>query len=99
LVDLVYVKRNLEEIRKDQEALIRKLNEVEKLEDLQDIKEFARVVQQKLFDLRADVEKGKKEEKLEEKKIETEKIPEIDMTVIIELKEKIITTKKEKEIL
>ena len=64
-VDLGYAKSAIEEIRRDQETLIKRIESAEKLEDLQDIKEFARVIQQKLHDLRSDIEKGKKEEKLE----------------------------------
>jgi len=60
-VDIQYIKDGLEEIRKEQDSLIRRLNEVERLEDLQDIKEYARVIQQRLHDLRADIERGKKE--------------------------------------
>ena len=60
-VDIQYIKDGLEEIRKEQDNLIRKLSEVEKLEDLQEIKEYARVIQQRLHDLRADIERGKKE--------------------------------------
>jgi chromosome segregation protein len=62
-VDSQYVKMAIEEIRIDQEKLIKRLQEVEKIEDLQDIREFARAIQQKLFELKADIEKGKKENK------------------------------------
>lgn len=73
LVDLNYAKSAIEEIRRDQETLIKKIESAEKMEDLQDIKEFARVIQQKLHDLRSDIEKGKKTEKLEKKQEEIEK--------------------------
>lgn len=63
-VDLKYVQESLDEIRKDQEKLIDRIEHAESMEDIQDIKEFARVVQQKLHDLKADVEKGKKEERI-----------------------------------
>ncbi len=95
-VDLQYVKNNLEEIRRDQEILIKRLGEAEKLEDLQDIKEFARVIQQKLYNLRLDIEKGKKEEKQDEAPIDLKKEMVADSSVIIELQEKIIKTKEEK---
>jgi len=60
-IDLAYVRENLEEIRRDQENLVKKINEVEKLEDLQEVKEYATVIQQRLHDLKVDIEKGKKE--------------------------------------
>lgn len=50
-VDLQYVRRSLEEIRTHQQELIDRIRNVEKLEDLQDIREFAQVIQQKLHDL------------------------------------------------
>ncbi|HCP08443.1 MAG TPA: hypothetical protein DIT25_01440 [Candidatus Moranbacteria bacterium] len=64
-VDLHYVRAGIEEIRRDQEILIKKIESAERIEDLQDIKEFARSIQQRLFDLKADIEKGKKEEAVE----------------------------------
>lgn len=59
-VDLQYVRKGLEEIRRDQEVLVKKLEQAEKMEDMQDIKEFARAIQQRLFELKADIEKGEK---------------------------------------
>ncbi len=50
-VDLVFVRRTVEKIRQDQEKLIARLTAVEKLEDVQDIREFAQVIQQELFEL------------------------------------------------
>jgi len=89
LVDLSYVKNNIEEIRKDQSRLIERLKNVENLEELQDIREFARAIQQKLFELKTDIEKGKKEEKKEEisktKKVDFEmiqKISELEKEVV-----------------
>jgi len=89
LVDLSYVKNNIEEIRKDQSRLIERLKNVENLEELQDIREFARAIQQKLFELKTDIEKGKKEERKEEisktKKVDFEmikKISELEKEVI-----------------
>jgi len=89
-VDLHYVRKNLDEIRKDQETLIKRLSQAEKIEDIQDIKEFARVIQQKLHDLKADVEKGKKEEKISPVFVapEPKKISEEDLKAITELMEK-----------
>lgn len=50
-VDLKFVQKRLAKIREDQEKLIERVENAEKLEDLQDIKEFARAIQQELFDL------------------------------------------------
>ncbi len=60
-VDLQYVRVGIEEIRAEQEKLIKKIENAESLKELQEIKEFARVIQQRLHDLKADIEKGKKE--------------------------------------
>jgi chromosome segregation protein len=57
-VDLDYVKEKLSKIRKDQEELIRRIQNAEKMEDLQDIKEFARAIDQELSDLYQEVGKG-----------------------------------------
>ncbi|NTU66526.1 MAG: AAA family ATPase [Candidatus Moranbacteria bacterium] len=81
-VDFDYVKKGLDDIRQDQENLIRKINEAEKLEDLQDIKEFARVIQQKLHDLKADMEKGKKEEAMPENVAVVPEAPKANMEII-----------------
>jgi len=59
LVDLRYVKIAIEEIKRDQEILVGRIESVEGLEDLQDIKEFARSIQMRLAELKADIEKGK----------------------------------------
>jgi chromosome segregation protein len=66
-VDLRYVRESIEEIRKEQENLVRRLERIEKLEELQDIKEYATVIQQRLSDLKLDIEKGKKEKALPER--------------------------------
>lgn len=62
-VDLNYVRRSLEEIRTDQQSLIDRIAHAEKLEDLQDIREFAQVIKQKLHDLDEKAGKGSVEEK------------------------------------
>lgn len=103
-VDLGYVKNNIEEIREDQNRLIERIKKVENLEELQDIGEFARAIQQKLFELKSDIEKGKKEKK-EEKKEEKEKREEVDFGIsqkisewekeIVSLKESIHIKEKE----
>lgn len=86
-VDLQYVRNNIEEIKKDQETLIKRLAEVEKLEDLQDLREFARVIGQKLHDLKADIEKGRKEVEEKEKETTMEKMTEVDSETLLSLKE------------
>ena len=87
-VDLQYVREGIEEIRKEQEKLIAKIESAEDLKDLQDIKEFARVIQQRLYDLKADIEKGKREEKTE-KTEELSKEIRSESKVITDLQEKI----------
>lgn len=62
-VDLKYVKRALEEIRVNQSELIDRIQNAEKLEDLQDIREFAQVIKQKLYDLYEKAGKGSVKEK------------------------------------
>ena len=59
LVDLRYVKRAVEEIKRDQEILVSRIENAEKLEDLRDIKGFARSIQMRLAELKADIEKGR----------------------------------------
>ncbi len=71
-VDLGYVQEKLQRIRKDQDELIRRIGNAEKLEDLQDIKEFARVIDQEILDLYQDVGKGEVEVKNEEREKEAE---------------------------
>ncbi|MBI2439244.1 MAG: chromosome segregation protein SMC [Candidatus Moranbacteria bacterium] len=62
-VDLEYVRKALEEIRANQQELIERIRSVEKLEDLQDIREFAQVIKQKLHDLDEKASEGSVKEK------------------------------------
>ncbi|MEK9151127.1 MAG: AAA family ATPase [Patescibacteria group bacterium] len=62
-VDLNYVRAALAEIRTDQTGLIERIRNAEKLEDLQDIREFAEAIQQKLRDLDAKAVEGSVKEK------------------------------------
>jgi chromosome segregation protein len=57
-VDLPFVQARLGEISKLQAELIDKLTHVEKLEDIQDIREFASVVRQRVADLGAQAGEG-----------------------------------------
>ena len=57
-VDLKYVQTKLSNIRMAQERLILRVEEAENMEDLQDIKESARAIQQQLFDLYEESGKG-----------------------------------------
>ncbi|MDD5083548.1 MAG: AAA family ATPase [Candidatus Moranbacteria bacterium] len=57
-VDLAYVRTRLAEFRKDQETLIERLGNVEDLSELQDLKELARVIQTRMFELHEDAGKG-----------------------------------------
>ncbi|MBP9697701.1 MAG: AAA family ATPase [Candidatus Moranbacteria bacterium] len=62
-VDLNYVRKALDEIRTHQAELIDRIQHVEKLEDLQDIREFAQVIKQKLHDLDQKAGEGSVKEK------------------------------------
>jgi chromosome segregation protein len=73
-VDLRYVQDKLQKIRNDQEQLIKKVEQAESLEDLQDIKEFARAIQQELFDLHSQAGKGE----VEIKKDNSKEVQEIE---------------------
>ncbi|HAR99937.1 MAG: Chromosome partition protein Smc [Candidatus Moranbacteria bacterium GW2011_GWC2_37_73] len=57
-VDLKYVQTKLSNIRMAQERLILRVEEAENMDDLQDIKESARAIQQQLFDLYEESGKG-----------------------------------------
>lgn len=95
-VDLHYVRKGIEDIRLQQEKLIVQIENAESLEELQDIKELARSIQQRLFELKSDIEMGKKEKKaevVEKPRVETK----IDSTAIIELKEKTVVIRAEIE--
>jgi chromosome segregation protein len=90
-VDLSYVKGNLEEIRRDQEVLVQKLNDAKDLKDIEVVRELARKIQQKLTELRGDIEKGKKETLSPQKKVEIKPVPvvaSVDSQTIIELRAK-----------
>jgi chromosome segregation ATPase len=57
-VDLAYVRGKLDEVRKDQEKLIERLGNVEDLSELQDLRELARVIQTRMFELHEEAGKG-----------------------------------------
>lgn len=57
-VDLKYVQEKLKNIREAQERLIKEVEEAENMEELQDIKEHARAIQQQLYDLYEESGKG-----------------------------------------
>ena len=85
LVDLSYVKSNLDEIRRDQELLIKKLNEAQNLAELKSVQELAKKIGQKLTELKGDIEKGKKEEKIPDPKPKLAIVPKVDTPLILEL--------------
>lgn len=58
-VDLHYVQDKLAGIKLDQEKLIDRLKNVENLDELQDIREFARAIQRRVQDLFAEAGQGK----------------------------------------
>ncbi|NTW14156.1 MAG: AAA family ATPase [Candidatus Moranbacteria bacterium] len=63
-VDLGYIRKTLDLVRKNQTTLFDRLGLVEKLEDIQDIREFARAIGQELVDLDTKMEAGKVTEKV-----------------------------------
>ncbi|EKE11755.1 MAG: Chromosome segregation protein SMC [uncultured bacterium] len=89
-VDLHYVRRGIEDIRMQQEKLILQIEQAESMEELQDIKEMARSIQQRLFELKSDIENGKKEPEKKEVVEKPKPAPIVDSKVIIEYKEKTI---------
>jgi len=63
-VDLGYIRQSLERIRANQTTLFDRLGLVERLEDIQDIREFARAIGQELVDLDTKMEAGTVTEKV-----------------------------------
>ena len=95
-VDLHYVRKGIEEIRADQERLIAQIESAESMDDLQDIKEFARSIQQRLFELKMDIESGKKEPAAKIEVVAKPKpVAAADSAAIIEYKEKTIALRAE----
>ncbi len=78
-VDLRYVQERLAKIREDQEKLIARVEAAETLEELQDIKEFARAIQQEIFDLHQEAGKGEVEVKRDTSKEQKEIQERIDV--------------------
>jgi chromosome segregation protein len=75
----------LDEIRRDQEMLIKKLNEAQNLAELKSVQDLAKKIGQKLTELKGDIEKGKKEEKIPDSKPKLAIVPKIDTPLILEL--------------
>lgn len=107
-VDKSYIKEGLERVYENQKKLSDKISNVEKLEELQELKEFSIAISQDLNDLKGDVEKGKVEgkkskEQMEKEKVINKELEEIDKQrkvlgdKIIILKEKISKISKEIE--
>lgn len=94
-VDLHYVRKGIEEIRTQQEKLIKQIENAESLDELQDIKELARSIQQRLFELKSDIETGKKEEKKAEVISKPKSETKVDSAAILELKEKAVAIRAE----
>ncbi|MBP5993809.1 MAG: AAA family ATPase [Candidatus Moranbacteria bacterium] len=57
-VDLAFVKRSVEKIGSDQAGLIERIQGAERIEDLQDIREFAQVIKQELYELAENAGRG-----------------------------------------
>lgn len=96
-VDLPYVKREIENIRSEQEVLVQRIENAKSLEELQEIKNLAREISRKLNDLYSDVEKGRKEEPTQSPTSIAAGKPEIkiDQNAVIELQEKIKVVREE----
>jgi chromosome segregation ATPase len=58
-VDLPYVQNKLNHLKKSQDELVERITNIETLDELQEVKEFARAIQQAIADLGNDVGKGK----------------------------------------
>lgn len=98
-VDAVFVRKKLEKIRADQEKLIRRLENAESLAEIQDIKEFARAIQQELYDLYQAAGVGSvevREDRSAETKAQEEKIRSLTQKSD-ELRKKIESGKQEVE--
>ncbi len=65
-VDSKYIKKEIDSIKIDQEKLTQRISAVEDLSQLQDLKELARSISQRLFELREDIEKGTKKKQTED---------------------------------
>jgi len=94
-VDLHYIRAGIEDIRAQQEKLIAQIESAESMDDLQDIKEFARSIQQRLFELKSDIENGKKENNKVEVVAKPKSDTKIDSAAISEYKEKTIKLREE----
>ncbi len=84
-VDLKYVQEKVKHIREAQERLILRVEEAENMDDLQDIKEWARAIQQQLYDLYEESGKGEVSIKKDNSK-ETQEIN--DRITVLEAKRK-----------
>ena len=100
-VDLQYVRAGIEDIRRFQEDLIKRIENAESMEDLQDIKEFARSIQQRLHDLKSEIENGRKDMNVVEtprRDVSAVKA-KVDSKIILELTKKIEELQKERKAL
>lgn len=94
-VDAGFIKKRLFEIRKNQEELIRRIAKTEKLSDLQDLKEYAQVIAQEMYELLEGISKGKIEKKKPEK--EVEQLRTVNLKKIQAQMEKVSALKKKRE--
>lgn len=95
-VDLGFVKAKLERIRNNHEELIKRLEKVESLSELQELKEYARVIQEQLFELYDAAGKGKVEIKKDlsaEAEAQEEKTKKMEADAKI-LRDKILKAKE-----
>lgn len=94
-VDLGFVKSKLERIKQNHQELIRRLEKVEALSELQELKEYARVIEMQLFELYDAAGKGKVEFKKDlsaEASAQAEKIKKLESEAKI-LREKVMESK------
>lgn len=93
-VDLKYVQEKLKDIRIAQERMIKSVEEAESMDDLQDIKESARAIQQQLYDLHEESGKGE----VAIKKDNSKEVAEIQKRIDDLEAKKESLTKKEKDL-
>ncbi len=94
-VNADFVKKRLFEIKKNQEELVERIAKTEKLSDLQDLKEYAQVIVQEMYELLEGISKGRIEKRKPTKEIEQQKT--INLKKIQNQMGKVSILKKEKE--
>lgn len=75
-VDLAYVKDRLEKVRLDLAVLIEKTNQIKELGELQEVRNLAKDIEEKLRELKTDIKEGKKTIASETNQNSSEKVQE-----------------------